>query len=243
MREQSRPGHQSAGRPTQFEPAGITRLVVAPHADDEVFGCGGLLAKHHEDAAVVVLAALDSLREAEFSAAQEILGYPTAYFLDLPDGSIGADMHTLVGQLDRVLDRCRPRELYLPYPSIHQDHIAAYEAGMRAARLSMTPGHWFPPNVYVYDVACYDLVLYPTELRWNIFETLAEEHVDLKVKAAMAYGSQAVTGPHPINDLKQCAATLGAARRVDWAEQFALVRSVRDHDMQELRESRAEVLR
>lgn len=226
MRERHRRGHESDGRSAGPRP--ITRLVVAPHADDEVLGCGGLLAKYHEQSAVVVLADLEPMRAAEFAAAQEILGYPSAYFLDLVDGAVGADMHGLVGALDRVLDRCQPRELYLPYPSVHQDHIAAYEAGIRAARLSLTPGHWFPPDVYVYDVAAYDLVLYPTDLRWNIFEALDEQHVDTKVKAAMSYGSQMVTGPHPVNDLKQCAQTIGAARRVEWAEQFALVRSVRD---------------
>ncbi|MDP3968535.1 MAG: PIG-L deacetylase family protein [Nocardioides sp.] len=226
MREHRRRGHERGIHATDPHP--VARLVVAPHADDEVLGCGGLLAKYHHESAVVVLAEPEAMRAAEFAAAQEILGYSTAYFLDLPDGSVGADMHGLVGALDTVLDRCRPRELYLPYPSVHQDHIAAYEAGIRAARLSLTPGHWFPPDVYVYDVAAYDLVLYPTDLRWNIFEALDEHHVDTKVKAAMSYGSQMVTGPHPVNDLKQCAQTIGAARRVEWAEQYALVRSVRD---------------
>ena len=54
-------------------------------------------------------------------------------------------MRGLVGALDEVLAEWQPSELYLPFPSLHQDHIAAYEAGMRAARLSMTEGHWFTP--------------------------------------------------------------------------------------------------
>ena len=69
---------------------------------------------------------------------------------------------------------------------------------MRAARLSMSEGHWFTPSVFVYDVAVYDTVLYPTDLKWNIFESLTEEQIDRKVEALEAYSSQAVTGPHPV---------------------------------------------
>lgn len=217
------------GAPARPGPTG--RLVVAPHADDESFGCGGLLAKHHRDSAVVVLAGPDAVRAEEFRAAQRVLGYRTAYFLDLPDGSVGQDMHGLVGLLDQVLDHSRPHELYLPYPSAHQDHIAAYEAGIRSARLSMTEGHWFPPSVLVYDVPAYDLTLYPSDLRWNIFEALEERHIDAKVRALRSYSSQLVTGPHPVNDVKQQAHTLGVARRVAWAERFALVRAVRPADV------------
>ena len=213
------------GAPTS--PAQTKRLVVAPHADDEALGCGGLLAKHGHESTVAVVAAPNVIRAEEFRAAQRLLGYRSAYLLDLQDGSVGHDMHALVGLVDRVLDACRPQELYLPFPSAHQDHIATYEAGIRSARLSMSEGHWFPPSVLVYDVPAYDLSLYPTDLRWNTFESLDEEHIDTKVAAVNAYTSQIVAGPHPIHDVKQQAHTLGAGRRVAWAERYALVRAVR----------------
>jgi LmbE family N-acetylglucosaminyl deacetylase len=110
---------------------------------------------------------------------------------------------------------------------MHQDHIAVYEAGVRAGRLSMSEGHWFTPSLFVYDVAAYDVVLYPTDLRWNVFEALEEDQIDRKVDALSAYSSQAVTGPHPVNSIKQQAGVVGNARQVSWAEPFALVRGVR----------------
>jgi hypothetical protein len=79
----------------------------------------------------------------------------------------------------------------------------------------------------VYDVAAYDLQLYPTDLRWNFFEALDEGQVDRKVEAVRAYASQQVHGPHPLNGIKQGAHALGGARQVAYAEQFALVRAVR----------------
>ncbi|MBD8606380.1 PIG-L family deacetylase [Aeromicrobium fastidiosum] len=209
----------------------VDRLVVAPHADDESFGCGGVLAKYPEHSAVVVVAAADEDRRLECKRAQEVLGYRETHFLDLVDGAVGNDMHRLVGLLDDVLNISRPLELYLPYPSMHQDHVATYEAGMRAARLSMTPGHWFPPTVLVYDVAAYDVDLYPTNLQWNVFEPLAEDAIDLKVEAVRSYMSQQVAGPHPANGIKQTAHAIGSARQLHWAEQFALVRTVRGPDV------------
>lgn len=220
--------HMHSTRDTwQTRPRPVQRLIVAPHADDEVLGCGGLLAKYPEECGVVVLAEPADVRRKEFDNAQEALGYRQASFLNLPDGSVGINMHLLVGLLDHVLELCRPEELYLPYPSMHQDHVAAYEAGMRSARLSMSALHWFPPTVLVYDVAAYDLSLYPTDLRWNIFEELSEAEVDKKLEAAAAYTSQQVQGPHPLNGIKQAAHALGSARQVGWAEQYALVRAVR----------------
>lgn len=201
--------------------------MLAPHCDDETLGCGGLLAKYPDECSVVVVAMPDEVRRKEFCVAKEILGYGSAIFLGLPDGNIGAEMHDLVGILDRVVADLRPDELYLPFPAMHQDHIATYEAGVRAGRLSMTEGHWFTPSLFVYDIAAYDVSLYPTDLKWNVFEALTEESIDKKVEALGSYASQAVTGPHPVNSAKQQAAVTGHGRQLDWAEPYSLVRGVR----------------
>ena len=39
---------------------------------------------------------------------------------------------------------------------------------MRACRISMSPTHWVPARLFVYDISVYDLSLYPTDLRWNV---------------------------------------------------------------------------
>ncbi|MEO0651434.1 MAG: PIG-L family deacetylase, partial [Planctomycetota bacterium] len=80
-------------------------LCIAPHADDEVFGCGGLLAFHAERGdAVRVLVLTDgaegdpdgsesdirAAREAEDRAAGEALGVTDQRFLGLADGTLGA---------------------------------------------------------------------------------------------------------------------------------------------------------
>lgn len=205
----------------------MRRLVIAPHMDDESLGCGGLLAKHADESTVVVVTQSGDQRRAEHARALDVLGVTDARCLEFEDGTTQHHMMRLVASLDEVLAEVRPDEIYLPFPSLHQDHIGVYEAGMRSVRLSMSPGHWVPNSVLVYDIAVYDVNLYPSDLRWNVFEALTEEQADLKAAACAAYVSENPGGAHPMNGIKEIAATVGLARKVEFAEQFALVRQVR----------------
>jgi N-acetylglucosamine malate deacetylase 1 len=205
----------------------MRRLVIAPHMDDESLGCGGLLAKYPDDCAVVVVTESGDERRAEHQRAMDLLGVRDARSLGFEDGTTGQHMTELVSRLDEVMAEVRPDEVYLPFPSLHQDHISVYEAGMRSARLSMSPDHWVPDSVLVYDIAVYDVNLYPSDLRWNVFEALTEVQADAKAAACAAYVSENPGGAHPMNSIKEIAATIGHMRRVAFAEQYALVRQVR----------------
>lgn len=207
------------------------RLVVAPHMDDESFACGGLLAKYPGSIAVVVVTEPDTeqdpKRRREFYRAMKTLGVAHWETLLFPDCSGRAVERELVAELDRVMAEHQPRELYLPTPGVHQDHIATYEAGVRSARLSMSKGHHYPPCVLLYDDPTYDLQLDLIAPRWDMFEILTEEQIDLKVRACREYRSQTVEGPHPANGLKEHAADVGRARGVAYAEQYQVVRWMR----------------
>lgn len=205
----------------------MRRLVIAPHMDDESLGCGGLLAKYPEDAFVVAVTQSGDVRRTEHARALELLGVAETRCLEYDDGTTAQHMSDLVGHLDQVMSDVQPEEVYLPFPSLHQDHIAVYEAGMRSARLSMSPGHWVPNSVLVYDIAVYDVNLYPSDLRWNVFEALTEQQADRKAAACAAYASENPGGAHPMNSIKEIAATVGHMRKVEYAEQYALVRQVR----------------
>ena len=91
---------------TSFQPADL--LLVVPHPDDEVFGCGGLFSKMSEAGRSVVTvtltrgasgrtlglctqAELPSLRERELRASLSTLGVAHPYIYDLPDFVPDAD--------------------------------------------------------------------------------------------------------------------------------------------------------
>ncbi|QDY90243.1 hypothetical protein E7Y32_08510 [Arthrobacter sp. UKPF54-2] len=207
----------------------MKRMVVAPHCDDEVLGCGGLLAKYPDECEVVVMAKPSATRLREHEAARRTLGYDVTHFLSLPDGSLHESLVAMVDSLDRILGMTRPQEMYLPYPDLHQDHIATYEAGMRAARASMKQSHWYVPSVYVYDVAVYSFELRPTGLNYNTFEDISGDAVLAKGKAMDCYASETAPPPSPANGaalIKQAEA-LGAMHHRYAVEQYAAVRVLR----------------
>lgn len=205
----------------------MRRLILSPHMDDESMGCGGLLAKHAPECTVVAVTDSGDVRREEFQRAMGILGIESTVELGMRDGYVDQSVPELVGRFDELCREFEPAELYLPFPSLHQDHIAVYEAGMRTARLSMSPGHWSAPQVFVYDVAVYDVNMYPSDLRWNVFEPLTEEQAGLKARACEQYVSESPEGPHPISAIKQIAESVGKVRGLEFAEQYALVRQVR----------------
>lgn len=118
--------------------------VLAPHPDDEVFGCGGSLAALADSGADVHLAILTdgqkwapdvdgpAIRREESECAARILGYPLPEFWGLEDGALldKADLAARIGawiediQADTVLA-----------PSIwemHRDHRACAQAACEA---------------------------------------------------------------------------------------------------------------
>jgi LmbE family N-acetylglucosaminyl deacetylase/GT2 family glycosyltransferase len=118
-------------------------LVVAPHPDDEVFGCGGMLAWHGQLGATVRILVLSDgaagdpghrdehiveTRRRESLAAGRVLGLADYRFLDLRDGQLGnvPDLHARIA---RELAEFEPELVYGPSPQeLHPDHRAASRA-------------------------------------------------------------------------------------------------------------------
>lgn len=121
-------------RPFPFHPG--VALVVAPHADDETLGCGGLLAlKRARGDVVHVVFVTDSAgspeeqlpadlaarRQAEALAALQVLGLDTAqvHFLGAPDGHLNrlnvAEATRFRGALAQLIRTLQPAEIFVPY--------------------------------------------------------------------------------------------------------------------------------
>jgi LmbE family N-acetylglucosaminyl deacetylase len=123
-------------------------LVIAPHPDDEVIGCGGALCLHaaRGDRLSAVFLTSGELglkhltrdeawktREAEARRAAKILGIESLTFLRLPDWCMGDDIARAAEALRPVLAREKPELIYLPHPDDgHPDHKATLPV-LRAA--------------------------------------------------------------------------------------------------------------
>lgn len=121
-------------------------LVVAPHSDDEIIGCGGVLAFHGsrgDEVRVLVLTDgaqgdpgaktedVIEVRRAESRKAGELLGIADHRFLGLPDGGL-AECLELAERLQAEVEEFDPELVYAPSPQeMHSDHRAASRAAIR----------------------------------------------------------------------------------------------------------------
>jgi LmbE family N-acetylglucosaminyl deacetylase len=122
-----------------------TALVVAPHFDDEVLGCGGLIAQLTADGADVAVlfltdgsggveeiadrAAYAERRHLEATRGLQILGVSDIEFLDLPDGSLATHVGEAADAIRRALETRSPDLLLAISPlEISADHRAAFAA-------------------------------------------------------------------------------------------------------------------
>ena len=153
------------GKPLQCAKDGRI-VIVAPHPDDEVLGCGGLVAMRMELGArvdIVFLTAGEGAHrgccdapEREVAAARQVLaikalgvlglGLENLHWLGMSDGEApreGQDGFELAAdRLASVISEVGPREVYCPHPKeVWPDHVAACELTLAAVAKAGLPCH------------------------------------------------------------------------------------------------------
>ncbi|MEP6546181.1 MAG: PIG-L deacetylase family protein [Gammaproteobacteria bacterium] len=120
------------GSALEWQPSNERVVVLAPHMDDEVIGCGGTLVRHLRCGSQVTVVYITdgrlggdaTTRKTEARAALAELGVTQAIYLDAADGSLG-DAPQVAVALRRMLEETRPAILYLPFfLEEHPDHRA-----------------------------------------------------------------------------------------------------------------------
>ncbi|WP_101653148.1 PIG-L deacetylase family protein [Brevibacterium ihuae] len=224
---------------TPVDPVPDTVLVIAPHPDDEVLGCGGTIAAWSAaGATVVVLTVCSDLPplyreglaaeiEAEAREAHRVLGVAHSEFLDLPSVEVARlPVAELNGGVERCARELRPDVVLAPFPDRHVDHRAVFDAAMVAARP-------VGPGTDIGLVALYETV---SETFWNApgaEPTFAPTwFVDIgdtlraKLDAFACFRSQLQEhpGPRTLEALEALAVFRGSQQSMRAAEAFQVVR-------------------
>ena len=219
--------------PLPIEPPTARRVVVlAPHADDEVFGCGGALARAAQqgcETRVVFMTdgrkgydasragadldafehALAATRKQEARRAGSVLGLGEPVFLDLPDGALASSP----GAADALADALRqlsPEIVLLPYfADPHPDHWATVKHFLACATQAGLPA----------SLPCWGYEVW-TPLVANAFLDITSV-MPLKKQAMAVYQSQveAVDYPRVVSGLNAYRA-LAAGFSAGYAEAF-----------------------
>lgn len=218
-------------------------IVVAPHADDEIIGCGATIAKHIDagDQVFVIIAtnastgapeiyspeSINAVRK-EAREAHDFLGVSKTFFLDFPAPALNSFPEYKISlELDSLFKKINPNYLYLPHPGdMHQDHKAIYRASLVAAR----PTH----KNKIAKIYCYETL---SETEWgpmnekpfvpNHFEN-SENHFYKKIEAMKFFKSQIREFPNPrsIEAMEALAQFRGATCGFHRAEAFTVERQI-----------------
>lgn len=125
-------------------------LVFAPHPDDEVLGCGGVLAiKAQAGMRVKVVVMTDgrtshgkhidaselaAIRRAEAEEAGQILGVSSGYeFLEIEDHRLARHRESALSRVVDIIQEFRPEEIFVPHRrDLISDHVETSRIVRRA---------------------------------------------------------------------------------------------------------------
>ncbi len=220
-------------------------LVLAPHPDDEVLGCGGTMRRLHEAGAEVYAAIMANgsigapelytaegwqIVTGEAQRAHAELGVTKTIFSDLPAPALDQhEAYKIASKVSEVLQEVNPTHLFIPHRGdLHLDHGAIFNAALVAARPF--------PGAMVEQILSYETL---SETEWghpvpshafipNHFVALEPSHLDAKLRSMECFATQLQESPHPrsLEGIRALATVRGATVGVHAAEAFATIRTV-----------------
>lgn len=214
-------------------------LVIAPHPDDEVLGCGGTILKYGQQGNEVFLCIVTKAytpdwseefiknRSKEIKTANGILGIKQTFLLELPTVKLDTvPQKDLNESILKVINKVKPEIIYLPHGGdINKDHRLVFEAGLVAAR---------PSNkTSIKKIICYETLSETAEGRVlkefipAIYENINKQFKK-KVAAMKIYKSEIKKFPHPrsLEMMEIQAKRRGAEAGFNLAEAFMLIREI-----------------
>jgi len=214
-------------------------LVIAPHADDEILGVGGTIAKYIKqgDSVYICISSrgypplfseeyVKSIIK-EANECHKLLGIEKTFFLDFPAAMLEkSNRNEINDKLHDVIDEVRPEIVFIPhYGDMQKDHEIIAKSSMVALR----PKYKHKVKaIYSYETV--------SETEWNIPHSTntfiptvyvdISNYIQMKMEAMKEYKSQLSDFPNPrsLEALEALAKYRGSIINVRAAEAFALIR-------------------
>ena len=222
-------------------------LIIAAHPDDDILGCGGLLAKFGDNRKIKIIFIADgsscrfdrdqvdseevnikiSERNSYCLNALSVFGITNIKFYNLPCGRLNTipiiDINKII---ENEINECNPEVVFThsEYDN-NNDHRIIYRSTMMATR----PGVFDSlKSVISYEVASSTEWAFSDTFQPNLFEVLSQKHIDKKWQALLEYKSEILPYPHPrsYEGLTTLARYRGMQAGVKFAEAYHLIRSM-----------------
>ena len=216
-------------------------LVVAPHADDEIIGVGGTIAKRIAEGAEVYVCIvtkgvspiftekyMQTLRNETFECHKKA-GIKNTYFLEFPSVTLEKESRYKINDaIYEVIREVLPDDIYIPHNGdMQRDHRIVAESTMVAARPKYD--HKIK-NIYAYETLSetgWNIPNIQNEFIPNVYVNISD-YMEQKIKYMNCYKSQLNDFPNArsIEAIEALARFRGALMNVCAAEAFMLIRNL-----------------
>lgn len=215
-------------------------LIVAAHADDEVLGCGGTIAKlinYGCRASTLILCDGVSSRENcnrgdqierenQSKEANKIIGIGRVANLGLPDNKLDTlSLLQIVKEITPYLLQSKPEMIFTHYGNdLNIDHRITYQAVLTATRPMAGES---VKAIFSFEVASSTEWNYPLSFMPDTYSVIDNE-INLKLKAMEVYKDELREYPHPrsLKGIELQAQNWGMRVGVKYAEAFQTVRNL-----------------
>lgn len=216
-------------------------LIISPHMDDEVLGCGGIMAKYGNKVTVLYVTGYhpgvnSSVYHAEnknvvanakcnaLYVNREIhpqgLAYKGIEIQKQTNRLHVLPQSYLISEFEEAINAVKPDTVFVCFPSYNQDHRAVFDALITATRPH--DKNWYVKNILVYEQP---ETIHTNRLVTEQFKPVLFTEIDInaKLKLYKLYKSQ-VRGHRGTETLKALAAVRGSFIGKPYAEAFDCVR-------------------
>lgn len=209
-------------------------LVIAAHPDDEILGCGGVVALHVQNGDRVtslIVCEGDSLRysslndrhQSQIFQAADVLGVHEVRSLQFPDQKLETIILTdLIDPILKIIRDIKPNIVYCQFGGdVNRDHKILFEAVSVATR----PTEEFIEAVYAFDTASSTEWAYPRTFIPDTWIDISRV-LDIKILAMSKYVTELRDYPHPrsLEALRNKAHANGNQCLMEAAETFMTIR-------------------
>ncbi len=215
-------------------------LVIAPHPDDEVLGCGGTIAKHAARGDEVSICYVTKaytpewtkeylqLKEEEIRKSNAILGISKRFDLDYPTVMLDTiPQKEINSSLAEIIAEIRPDYTFIPHRGdLNNDHRIVHDAALVALR---------PISQHCARVLSYETL---SETEWGTGVSTFEpryyvnisDTIKTKMEAMEAFKTELKDSPHPrsLEVILYLARKRGSEILVDAAETFMPIRIIEE---------------
>lgn len=205
-------------------------LVIAPHADDEVLGCGGLIARMRRlnlDVQILIVNPEHNTRIEEASISGTFLNVEKIFFgRPYPDGLDTVPQKYLIGLIENAINTFKPEAVAIPdLGASHQDHRAVAQAAISACRPSGMTSLYRPPIVLAWEEAADAWAPRPMQTP-GLTITLDKSDIDKKIDAMLTHRSQVRSYPseRSIEAIEALSRVRGTQAGVEYGEAYNVLR-------------------